>query len=322
MTESAGTGRRVDLSLSVAGIRFPNPVLVASGTFGYGLDYAGLYAPERLGGIIVKGTTLAPRTGNPEPRICETPGGLLNAVGLENPGAAAVVRDYLPRLAGLAVPVLVNLAGESEEEYAQLAERLTVPGVAGLEVNLSCPNVRQGGVTFATDPAVVERVSRRVRKATTLPFLVKLSPNVTDIVEVARAAEAGGADGLTLINTLLGLVIDPAVGRPVLANVTGGLSGPAIRPVAVRMVYQVAQAVRVPILGTGGVASASDALEFLMAGASLVAVGTALFADPEAPLRVIAGLEEFCRDRGIRSVERLSGVALPGRGGLKEAVAE
>jgi dihydroorotate dehydrogenase (NAD+) catalytic subunit len=311
----------VNLKVRVAGIEFPNPVLVASGTFGYGFDYAPAFDPGRLGGIIVKGTTLRPRAGNPAPRLCETPAGLLNAVGLENPGVEAVLARHLPALAGLGVPVLVNIAGESEAEYEELAERLTgQPGVAGLELNLSCPNVREGGMAFGLDPATVERLTRRVRRRTTLPLFVKLSPNVTDVTGIARAAEAGGADALSLINTLLGMAISPESGRPVLANVTGGLSGPAVRPVAVRMVYQVAQAVKVPLLGTGGVATAADALEFLMAGASLLAVGTALFADPQAPMQVITGLEEFCRDRGIRSVDKLTGVALPGRGGLGEAV--
>jgi dihydroorotate dehydrogenase (NAD+) catalytic subunit len=301
-------------------MRLRTPVLAASGTFGYGLDYAELWDPRRLGGIIVKGTTLRPRAGNPAPRLCETPAGLLNAVGLENPGVEAVIARHLPALAPLGVPILVNIAGETEAEYEELAERLTgQPGVVGLEVNLSCPNVRQGGMAFGTDPAVVERLTRRVRQRTCLPLLVKLSPNVSDVTDPARAAEAGGADGLSLLNTLVGLAIDVETGRPVLGNVTGGLSGPAIRPVAVRLVYQVAQAVQVPILGSGGIATAADALEFLMAGASLVAVGTALFADPEAPLRVSEGLEEFCRRRGIRLVERLTGVALPGRGGLAEA---
>lgn len=315
--------RAAVLEVTVARIRFANPVLVASGTFGYGLDYAGEFDPRRLGGIIVKGTTLEPRAGNPAPRLCETPAGLLNAVGLENPGVEAVIARHLPALTPLGVPVLVNIAGESEAEYEELAERLTgQPGVAALELNLSCPNVRQGGMTFGTDPVVVERLTRLVRERTTLPLFVKLSPNVSDIVEIARAAEAGGADALSLVNTLLGLAIDVHTGRPVLGNVTGGLSGPALRPVAVRMVYQVAQAVKVPILGSGGIASAEDALEFLMAGASLVAVGTALFADPLTPLRVCEGLQEFCQDRGIRSVGRLTGVALPGRGGLEEACRE
>ncbi|MDI6871573.1 MAG: dihydroorotate dehydrogenase [Bacillota bacterium] len=320
------TGRRraatggVDLGVTAAGIRFPNPVLVASGTFGYGLDYTGIFDPGRLGGIIVKGTTLAPRAGNPAPRLCETPAGLLNAVGLENPGVEAVIAHHLPALAPLGLPVLVNIAGENEAEYEKLAERLTgQPGVRALEVNLSCPNVRKGGMAFGTDPAAVERLTRRLRKRTNLPLFVKLSPNVTDVVEIARAAEAGGADGLSLVNTLLGMAIEVETGRPALGNVTGGLSGPAIRPVAVRMVYQVAQAVKVPILGSGGISTSSDALEFLMAGASLVAVGTALFADPLSPLKIIAGLEEFCRDRGIRRVDRLTGVALPGRGGVAEA---
>ncbi|MGE5552709.1 MAG: dihydroorotate dehydrogenase [Betaproteobacteria bacterium] len=314
------TSKGVELGVTVAGIRFPNPVLVASGTFGYGLEYAGVFDPRRLGGIIVKGTTLKPRAGNPAPRLCETPAGLLNAVGLENPGVEAVLARHLPALVPLGIPILVNIAGESEAEYEELAERFSgQPGVAALEVNLSCPNVRKGGMAFGTDPTVVERLTRRVRERTRLPLFVKLSPNLSDVVEVARAAEAGGANGLSLINTLLGLAIDVQTGRPVLGNVTGGLSGPAIRPVAVRMVYQVAQAVKVPILGMGGIATAADALEFLMAGASLVAVGTALFGDPKAPLRVSEGLEEFCRDRGIRSVGKLTGVALPGRGGLGEA---
>lgn len=309
------------LAVEVAGLRFPSPVLVASGTFGYGFDYGKLCDPRRLGGVIVKGTTLRPRPGNPAPRLCETPSGLLNSVGLENPGVEAVIDDHLPKLAGLGVPVLVNIAGDSEADYCQIVERLTgVPGVSALEVNLSCPNVRHGGMAFGTDPQVVERLTRLLRARTDLPLFVKLSPNVTDVVATARAAEAGGADALSLINTLLGMALDVDRGVPVLANVTGGLSGPAIRPVAVRMVYQVAQAVRIPILGMGGVASGRDAVEFLMAGASLVAVGTALFHDPAAPLRVTEELADFCAKKGVREVRRLTGVALPGRGGLKEAV--
>lgn len=310
----------VSLEVKVAGIRFSNPVLVASGTFGYGLDYVREFDPGRLGGIIVKGTTLAPRAGNPAPRLCETPAGLLNSVGLENPGVDAVVAHHLPALRRVGVPILVNIAGETEREYEALAERVEgEAGVAAIEVNLSCPNVKNGGLAFGTEPAVVERLTRRVRERSRRPIFVKLSPNVGDVTEIARAAESGGADGVSLINTLLGMAIDVRTGRPVLANVTGGLSGPAVRPVAVRMVYQVAQAVGIPILGSGGIATAPDALEFLMSGASLVAVGTATFADPLSAVGVIDGLEEFCRDRGIRSVERLTGVALPGRGGVAEA---
>jgi dihydroorotate dehydrogenase (NAD+) catalytic subunit len=310
------------LVVEVAGIRFPSPVLVASGTFGYGFDYGELCDPGRLGGVIVKGTTLAPRAGNRAPRLCETPAGLLNSVGLENPGVEAVITEHLPRLASLGVPVLVNIAGDSETDYCALAERLTgVAGVSGLEVNLSCPNVCHGGMAFGTDPRVVERLTAALRARTDLPLFVKLSPNVTDVVATARAAEAGGADAVSLINTLLGLAIDVDRGAPVLGNVTGGLSGPAIRPVAVRMIYQAAQAVQVPILGSGGVASGRDAVEFLMAGASLVAVGTALFRDPAAPLRVTEEIREFCVRKGIPEVRRLTGVALPGRRGLVEASA-
>lgn len=319
LNESAG--EPVRLSVRVAGVEFPNPVLMASGTFGYGLDYASAFDPSKLGGIIVKGTTLRPRVGNPAPRLAETPAGLLNAVGLENPGVEAVRKVHLPALAKVGVPVLVNIAGENEAQYEEVAERLDdAPGVAALEVNLSCPNVREGGMAFGLDPQVVERLVRRVRARTRLPLFVKLSPNVTDITETARAAEQGGADALSLINTLLGMAISPERGRPVLANVTGGLSGPAVRPVAVRMVYQVAQAVKIPLLGTGGIATAADALEFLMAGASLVAVGTAVFGNPMAPLEVIDGLSVFCERRGVASVDKLTGVALPGRGGLAEAL--
>ncbi|OAT86776.1 dihydroorotate dehydrogenase B catalytic subunit [Desulfotomaculum copahuensis] len=287
-----------------------NPVTTASGTFGFGPEYAPYVDLNRLGAIVVKGTTLKPRAGNPPPRIVETPAGILNAIGLQNPGVEHFIAEALPYLRQFDLPVIVNIAGDTEDDYARLAARLErAPGVAGLEVNISCPNVHKGGLQFGVDPEAAAGVVRAVKAVTTRPVIVKLSPNVTSIVEIAEAAAAAGADALSMINTLLGMAIDIKHRRPFLANVTGGLSGPAVRPVAVRAVWQVYRAVKLPIIGMGGVVTAADALELIMAGATAVAVGTASFVNPRAAMDVIDGLEKFMTDNGVRDINELVGAA-------------
>ena len=293
------------------GLRLANPVMTASGTFGYGTEYADLVDVQRLGAIVCKGTTLKPRRGNPQPRLVETPAGLLNAVGMENIGVHALIRDKAPLWATWSVPVIVNILGESVEEYAELAGLLDgVAGVAGLELNISCPNIAAGGMEFGTSPQMAAAVTAAARAATSLPLLVKLSPHVSDIVEVASAVAAAGADALSLINTLKGMAIDIAGRRPALANISGGLSGPAIKPLALYLVYQVAKAVKVPVVGCGGISSAADALEFIMAGAGAVQVGTATFVDPRAPLDILEGIAAFMQREGINDLSQLVGVAL------------
>lgn len=300
-----GRGRKQSLALK-------NPVMAASGTFGYGVEYARLWDVQRLGALISKGITVRPRQGNPPPRIWETPAGMLNAIGLQNVGLRAVVEEWAPLWATWRVPVVVNVAGESLEEYVELVSTLDgLPGVAAIELNISCPNVREGGACFADSPELAAEVTRVARAATSLPLIVKLSPNVTDIREVALAVEAAGADALSLVNTFVAMAIDVRRRRPVLANVTGGLSGPAIRPIAVRMVYQVAQVVRVPVIGIGGITCGEDALQFLMAGASAVQVGTASFVEPAAALRVLEELEAWCAAEGVERLEEIVGAALP-----------
>ena len=297
-----------DLTIDLAGIRLKNPVLTASGTFGYGEEFADMIDLNRLGGIIVKGVSLRPINGNPPPRIWETPSGMLNAIGLENPGVDVFLRDKLPFLRNYDTAVIVNIFGYSLEEYVGVAERLDgVPGVSGLEVNISCPNVKAGGIVFGTNSKAAFELLAAVRKATRLPVIAKLSPNVTDITEFAKAARDAGCDGLSLINTLLGMSIDVRSRRPRLANCTGGLSGPAIRPVAVRMVWQAAKAVSLPLIGMGGIMTAEDALEFILAGATAVAVGTANFVNPRATVDVAEGIGEFLRQQGIGSVRELVG---------------
>jgi dihydroorotate dehydrogenase (NAD+) catalytic subunit len=286
-----------DLSVNFAGIRLKNPVLTASGTFGYGSEFADFVDLNRLGGVIVKGVSLRPIKGNPPPRIWETPSGMLNAIGLENPGVDVFLNEKLPYLRQFDTAVIVNVFGYSLEEYVGVVERLDgVPGIAGLEVNISCPNVKAGCELLSA-----------VRKATKLPVIAKLSPNVADITEFAGAARDAGCDGLSLINTLLGMAIDVRCRRPRLANCTGGLSGPAIRPVAVRMVWQAARAVSLPIIGMGGIVTGEDALEFILAGASAVAVGTANFIDPRATLEVLAGIEAVLTEQGVGKLTDLIG---------------
>ena len=310
----AGVGK-VDLSLELPrGLSLDNPILVASGTFGYGIEYSDVVDIQRLGAICCKGTTLHPRVGNITPRVTETPAGMLNSIGLQNPGVDAVVRKYGPTWQGWHVPVIVNVAGESIDDYVEVASRLDgVPGVAGIELNISCPNVGKGGLQFAIDAEAAGAVTAAVRAVTDLPLLVKLSPNVADVRPIARAIEAAGADAITAINTLSGIAIGPGRRRPLLGNVYGGLSGPAIKPVALRIVYEVAQVVDIPIIAIGGVASLADVLDFMAVGAIAVQVGTVLFADPTLPVRLIDELTDECRRLGLDSYLPLVGTALPRR---------
>jgi dihydroorotate dehydrogenase (NAD+) catalytic subunit len=307
----------VDLRVDLApgrpgGLALRNPILVASGTFGYGVEYADVVDVQRLGAICCKGTTLRARFGNEPPRVTETPAGMLNSIGLQNPGVDAVIEKYAALWATWAVPVIVNVAGESIEDYVEVVRRLDdVPGVAGIELNISCPNVGKGGLQFAVDREAAGAVTAAVRAATDLPLMVKLSPNVADVRAIAKAIEAAGADALSAINTLSGMAIDRVRQRPLLGNTYGGLSGPAIKPVALRVVYEVAQTVRVPVVAVGGVSSLDDVLDFLMAGASAVQVGTALFADPGLPVRLIDELAAWCGAHGLASYRELIGRALP-----------
>ncbi|MBJ6723995.1 dihydroorotate dehydrogenase [Geomesophilobacter sediminis] len=297
-----------DMSVEVAGIKMRNPVMTASGTFGYGAEFADYLDLESIGAMITKGLSLKPKAGNPTPRIVETPGGMLNAIGLQNVGIDAFIAEKLPYLKNVQTPVVVNLYGNTLEEYGEVASRLDgLPGVAGIEVNISCPNVKQGGIVFGTDPKAAQEVVRLVRKSTTKPMIVKLSPNVTDVVSMAIACAEAGADALSLINTLTGMAIDLDRRRPILANVTGGLSGPAIKPVALRMVWQVAKNVKLPIIGIGGIMNGRDALEFMLAGATAIQVGTASFLDPGAAQRIAREMEQYLTENGIESVSSLIG---------------
>jgi dihydroorotate dehydrogenase (NAD+) catalytic subunit len=294
--------------VEVAGLRLGNPVLTASGTFGYGREFDHLMDLNRLGAIVVKGLSLAPAAGNPPPRIVETPCGMLNAIGLENVGIDAFLAAKLPFLSGLDVPVIVNIYGRTMSDYAELARRLDdAEGVDGIEINISCPNVKAGGLAFGVDADAAHEVVSSVRAETGKVLIAKLSPNVTDITQIARSVEDAGADALSLINTLTGMVVDVDRRRPVLANITGGLSGPAIRPIAVRMVWQVSQASSLPIIGIGGIASARDALEFIIAGATAVEVGTANFVDPAITLAIIEGMERYLEAHGISRITDLVG---------------
>lgn len=304
-----------DLSVDIGGIRMKNPVITASGTFGYGEEASEIYDLSSLGAVTVKGLSLDPQAGNPPPRICETPAGMLNAIGLQNIGVKVFVDEKLPFLRQWDTRILANIYGHTEDEYAEVARILDrARGVDGIELNISCPNVKRGGMAFGTDPEATRNVVRRVRKATSLPLVVKLSPNVTDITEFARIAEGEGADGLSLINTLLGMAVDVRRRRPVLSNIMGGLSGPAIRPVALRMVYQVAGAVRVPVIGMGGIVHAEDAIAFLLCGASAIAIGTANFTEPMTPLKVLQGIRDYMEEQGMHSMKDLVG-ALQGERG-------
>lgn len=299
---------RPDLRVTIGGLELANPVMTASGTFGYGAEFANLTDLDQLGAMVVKGISLAPRPGNPPPRIAETACGMLNAIGLENVGLEQFIRGKMPFLRTCASKLIVNILGDSIEEYAVLARELSaVEGVHGLEINISCPNVKKGGVAFGTVPDMAAAVTRAVRAASDLPLIVKLSPNVTDIVAMARAVADNGADAISLINTLIGMAIDVRTRRPRLANVIGGLSGPAVKPVALRMVWQVASAVRIPVIGIGGIGTAEDAIEFLLAGASAVQVGTANFYNPAASMDILDGLAAWLREQGETSVRAVIG---------------
>lgn len=299
--------RDVRLHTNLAGIAMNTPVLTASGTFGFGEEFAEFVDLSRLGGVMVKGTTLKPRRGNDGVRITETPMGMLNCIGLENPGVNVFLQDILPRIQQYGMNVIVNISGNTAEEYGVLAEMLDVPGVAAIELNVSCPNVKEGGIVFGTDPKAAAAVVREAKKRTEKPVILKLSPNVTDIVEMAKAAEDAGADVLSLINTLMGMEIDIHTFRPTLGNITGGLSGPCVKPVALRMVWQVAQAVRVPIIGMGGISCWEYAVEFFLAGASAVAVGTANFVDPSVTMKICDGLDDYLSCHHMESIRDLVG---------------
>ena len=297
-----------DLRVSIGPLNLINPVLTASGTFGYGREFSSLMDLNRLGGIVVKGVSLHPREGNPPPRIVETPCGMLNAIGLANVGLEVFLNDKLPWLRRLDTAVIVNIYGHSVEEYGAVAAGLRgAEGISAIEVNISCPNVTEGGMAFGTDPGMSAKVTERVVKAADKPVIVKLSPNVTDIQKIAVAVEGAGADALTLINTLTGMAIDIEKRVPRLANVSGGLSGPAIRPVAVYMVRQVVKAVRIPVIGVGGIMDHRDALEFLIAGARAIQVGTANFVHPQTAVHLVEGLTAFCRDHGVSRIEEIIG---------------
>lgn len=296
------------LAVEVAGIRLKNPVMPASGTFGYGEEYASYLDLDRLGAIVTKGLSLRPKAGNPTPRLAETTSGMLNAIGLQNVGVDAFIEHKLPFLRKVNTPVIANFFGNTLEEYGEVARRLSaIPELAGVELNISCPNVKQGGIVFGTDPRAAHQVVSVVRKELDKPLIVKLSPNVTDIRVIARAVEEAGADAISCINTLTGMAVDVRSRRPKLANRTGGLSGPGIRSIAVHMVHQVVQAVKVPVIGVGGIMKAEDALEFLIVGACAVQVGTANFVDPQSMEKVIAGMEAFCLEQGIEDIRQLIG---------------
>jgi len=292
------------------GLLLLNPVMTASGTFGYGTEYSHLFDIQKLGAIVCKGTTLEPRVGNPQPRLAETPSGLLNSIGLQNIGVKALIKEMAPIWARWSVPVIVNVAGETIDEYAQVAKELDgISGISALEVNIGCPNIKAGGAEFGSNPKSAARVTRAVKKATSLPVLVKLTPNTNSIIEIATSVAEAGADAITLINTLKGMAINAIKRRPILGSVFGGLSGPAIKPVALYMVYQVAGAVDIPVIGCGGITTASDAIEFIMAGASAVQVGTASFTNPRAPFDVLEGIGKFMAKEGIDNLTDIRGVA-------------
>jgi dihydroorotate dehydrogenase (NAD+) catalytic subunit len=306
----------LDLTVQLApknrrGLLLANPVMTASGTFGYGTEYEHLFNIQDMGAIVCKGTTYEPRPGNPQPRIAETPCGILNAIGLQNIGLKALVKDKAPLWAQWKVPVIVNIAGSTLEEYINIARELDgVPGISGLEVNISCPNVHSGCVEFGSNPSSAARVTSSVRSVSTLPIWVKLTPNTADIVSIAVAVAEAGADAIVLINTLKGMAIDIKTQRPVLGNITGGLSGPAIKPVALRMVYEVAAVIKdLPLIGCGGIMTGEDALEFFMAGASAVQVGTANLVNPRTPIEVISGIRDYLQKEKISDIKKLVGIA-------------
>lgn len=299
------------INVNFCGVEFKNPVIPASGTFGYGREYEQFYPLSKLGGISVKGTTLHRREGNPGPRVAETPSGMLNSVGLQNSGVDKFINYELPNLVTKDTRIIANIAGSTIEECAELAEKLNGTAVDMIELNISCPNVKQGGAAFGTDCNVAGAVTKAVKDVTEKPLMVKLSPNVTSIVDIAKSVEANGADAVSLINTLLGMRIDIKTRRPILKNNVGGLSGPAVFPVAVRMVWQVANAVKIPVMGMGGIATWEDAIEMMMAGAGAVQVGAAIFADPYAPVKIAEGMQKFCEDNGINNISEIVGTVKP-----------
>jgi dihydroorotate dehydrogenase (NAD+) catalytic subunit len=305
----------VDLSVQLApkhkvGLLLTNPVMTASGTFGYGTEYDHIFDIQKLGAIVCKGTTLEPKEGNPQPRLVETASGVLNAIGLQNIGVKALVREKAPIWAKWKVPVIVNIAGATVDEYVRVAQSLKgVSGISALEINISCPNVAEGGAEFGAEPDSAAKVTAMVKTVTDLPVIVKLTPNNCDVVEIACAVVDAGADALTLINTLKGMAIDVYRYKPALGNITGGLSGPAIKPIALRIVYEIASKIDIPIIGSGGISSGNDALEFLMAGASAIQVGVASFANPRAPLDILESIERFLEARNIKSLSEIIGKA-------------
>lgn len=297
----------IDLRVNIAGVELNNPIITASGTFGFGQEYKEYFDLNNIGAICVKGLTLTPRAGNKPPRIAETPAGILNSVGLQNPGVEFFINHELPQLVGNQYKIIANINGNTIEEYCKMAEILSDSGVDMLELNISCPNVKEGGVAFGIHPKTVAKITSEVKKHTKKPLIVKLSPNVTDIADIAKAAEGGGADAISLINTLLGMAIDVNTRRPILNNNVGGLSGPAVKPIAVRMVWQVKSAVKIPIIGMGGIVTADDAIEFLIAGASAVSVGTGMFKNPTLPIKVVDGIKDYMKMYNIKSIKELTG---------------
>ena len=313
MKSDKRSAEAVGLGVKIGPLALKNPVMTASGTFGYGLEFEPFVDLSRLGAVVVKGLSLEPRTGNPPPRIIETAGGMLNAIGLQNIGIRAFIRDKMPHLRELGVTVIANIFGETMDEYRRVAAMLDpVVGIAGIEVNISCPNVKKGGIAFGADPDMAADVTRKVRSETKLPLIIKLTPNVTDITEIAFAAEAAGADAISLINTVTGMSVDIVTRRPRLANITGGLSGPAIKPIALRMVWQVAQALKIPVIGAGGIHTAADAIEFLIAGASAVEIGTANFIKPSVTIDVLEGIQEYMARHQIKNMKDLIGSLMIG----------
>lgn len=300
-----------DLKVKVAGVEFNNPLIAASGTFGFGREYSEFYPLSVLGGISCKGITLQARLGNPAPRIAETPSGILNAVGLQNPGVEHFIKNDLPWLKQQGTVIIANIAGNSYEDYCDMAEKLSDTDVDMIELNISCPNVKSGGVQFGTSCESVGAITKAVRRHCKKPLIIKLSPNVTDIVSIAQSAEAEGADAISMINTLTGMRIDINTGRPIIRNNTGGLSGPAVLPVAIRMVYQVAQNVNIPIIGMGGISCWHDAVEMMIAGATALQIGTILFKDPYAPIKIAEGINKFLDEKGIKSVTELTKTIKP-----------
>lgn len=298
---------RRNMGVHIAGIQLKNPVMTASGTFGSGREYSEFVDLNQLGAVVVKGVANEPWSGNPTPRIAETYGGMLNSVGLQNPGVEAFIKDDIQFLRQYDTKIIVNIAGRTVADYCKVTEKLGDSDIDLIELNISCPNVKAGGVNFGTNPAMVEEVTKAVKKVARQPLIVKLTPNVTDIAEIAKAAVAGGADAISLINTLLGMAIDIHGRKPILANVVGGLSGPAIKPVALRMVYQVANAVQVPIIGMGGIATGEDAIAFMLAGATGVAVGTANFMNPRATMEVLEGIEDYMDQYNIEDIHEIIG---------------